>query len=439
MSDAMTNFQTQSSSDRNCCSNTHNISNGTDEETCQEESCDSSATENIATKEDGKNTDEKHSKFTGFGIPLNVQRYEAVRKELGKENVESCIDFGSSECRVIDQFSQIASLKQLALVDLDRNTLVANLHRLTPRLMHYSRSVQLTVNVYEGDVTKYDSRMKNYDAITMIELIEHLIPEDLKKCCNTVFNQLRPKLVVVTTPNCQFNVVFGMTAGEMRHWDHKYEWTMAEFQSWGDEMCTSFGYKVEYSGVGVTDLVPDVGFCSQIAVFKREEGFLSKPSVDLHQEVYKYITKIDFPFTTEESKQNILSESVKYYLRKYACDWNILGDHPEELDGRGLEETNDSNSVKVPLSELMLYSSVWENCKDRKALGDFLLSSGYTLSSDGESVLVEKIQFESNNYSSSSDESLNEDDQYGDAEDDYSRSLLIGGTYKVPCIEEQWD
>lgn len=51
-------------------------------------------------------------------------------------------------------------------------------------------------------------------------------------CCNMVFGQLHPKLVVLTTPNSEFNVVFDMAEGKLRHWDHKFEWTREEFQSW---------------------------------------------------------------------------------------------------------------------------------------------------------------------------------------------------------------
>ena len=36
--------------------------------------------------------------------------------------------------------------------------------------MHSSRPIQLTVEVYEGDVTKYDYRMKDFEAVTLIEV-----------------------------------------------------------------------------------------------------------------------------------------------------------------------------------------------------------------------------------------------------------------------------
>jgi hypothetical protein len=46
-----------------------------------------------------------------------------------------------------------------------------------------------------------------------------------------IFGHLQPNVVVVTTPNCEFNVLFpGLK--KFRHYDHKFEWTRAEFQTW---------------------------------------------------------------------------------------------------------------------------------------------------------------------------------------------------------------
>lgn len=61
--------------------------------------------------------------------------------------------------------------------------------------------------------------------------IEHLDPLVLKDVRHCIFAQLRPSLVVVTTPNADFNILFPGLTG-FRHWDHKFEWTREEFQTW---------------------------------------------------------------------------------------------------------------------------------------------------------------------------------------------------------------
>lgn len=61
--------------------------------------------------------------------------------------------------------------------------------------------------------------------------IEHLEADVLAALPATLFGYMRPRLVVLTTPNQEFNQLFPDFSG-MRHWDHKFEWTRAEFQSW---------------------------------------------------------------------------------------------------------------------------------------------------------------------------------------------------------------
>ena len=61
--------------------------------------------------------------------------------------------------------------------------------------------------------------------------IEHLEPTVLDAMPAVVFGSLTPKVVIVTTPNVEFNVLFPGLQG-FRHWDHKFEWTRAEFEDW---------------------------------------------------------------------------------------------------------------------------------------------------------------------------------------------------------------
>lgn len=61
--------------------------------------------------------------------------------------------------------------------------------------------------------------------------IEHLEPDVLSSMPEVVFGHLSPKVVIVTTPNVEFNVLFPGLKG-FRHYDHKFEWTRAEFEEW---------------------------------------------------------------------------------------------------------------------------------------------------------------------------------------------------------------
>jgi hypothetical protein len=82
-----------------------------------------------------------------------------------------------------------------------------------------------------------------------------------------LFGDARPRIVVVTTPNREYNVLFdGLPAGRFRHRDHRFEWTRAEFEEWAGETAGRFGYGVRFLPVGPED--PEVGAPTQMAVFE---------------------------------------------------------------------------------------------------------------------------------------------------------------------------
>jgi hypothetical protein len=99
-----------------------------------------------------------------------------------------------------------------------------------------------------------------------MEVIEHLDPERLPALERAVFGFAAPGSVVVTTPNAEYNAHFPTLApGEMRHADHRFEWTRAEFRAWAQRVCEAFGYQVRFLPVGPEH--PESGPPTQMAVF----------------------------------------------------------------------------------------------------------------------------------------------------------------------------
>ena len=54
----------------------------------------------------------------------------------------------------------------------------------------------------------------------------------------------------------------------MRHKDHRFEWTRAEFQSWANAIAVRFGYSVRFLPIGPED--PIVGSPTQMGIFNRQ-------------------------------------------------------------------------------------------------------------------------------------------------------------------------
>jgi hypothetical protein len=100
-------------------------------------------------------------------------------------------------------------------------------------------------------------------------LIEHLDPPRLAAFERVLWEFARPHTVVLTTPNREYNVQWpSLPAGQMRHKDHRFEWTRAEFEAWAQGVAARFGYAVEFRLLGPA--VENLGAPSQMAIFKRQ-------------------------------------------------------------------------------------------------------------------------------------------------------------------------
>lgn len=107
-----------------------------------------------------------------------------------------------------------------------------------------------------------------YEAAAVVEVIEHLDPARLAAFARLLFGEYRPSLVVITTPNREYNAMWpGLPAGQFCHRDHRFEWTRAEFAAWGQAVAEQYGYTVDFSPIGAE--VEDLGAPSQIGVFVR--------------------------------------------------------------------------------------------------------------------------------------------------------------------------
>ncbi|MFF3150276.1 3' terminal RNA ribose 2'-O-methyltransferase Hen1, partial [Streptomyces sp. NPDC057927] len=122
------------------------------------------------------------------------------------------------------------------------------------------------VRLFQGSLAYTDNRLKGYDAAVLSEVVEHLDLPRLPALEYAVFGSARPRTVLVTTPNVEYNVRWEtLPAGHSRHGDHRFEWTREEFRTWAHQVAGRHGYEVEFTPVGPDD--PEVGPPTQMAVF----------------------------------------------------------------------------------------------------------------------------------------------------------------------------
>jgi 3' terminal RNA ribose 2'-O-methyltransferase Hen1 len=124
------------------------------------------------------------------------------------------------------------------------------------------------IELIHGSLMYRDKRLAGFDAAAVIEVIEHLDPPRLSALERVLFEFARPRTVVLTTPNREYNVLWEtLPAGSLRHADHRFEWTRGEFREWAERVAGQHGYTVRFVPVGPEDA--RVGPPTQMGVFER--------------------------------------------------------------------------------------------------------------------------------------------------------------------------
>jgi len=123
----------------------------------------------------------------------------------------------------------------------------------------------------QGSLIYRDKRIVGFDAAAVVEVIEHLDEPRLAAFERVLFEFAKPRTVVITTPNVEYNVRFeSLPAGRLRHKDHRFEWTRQQFQTWATAVGERYGYGVRFLSVGADDR--EVGPPTQMAIFSAEGG-----------------------------------------------------------------------------------------------------------------------------------------------------------------------
>ena len=199
-------------------------------------------------------------------LSLNQQRLEKVADTLQAYNVKRVIDLGCGEGKLIKRLLQNKSIQTITGVDVAHRELEIASKRL--KLDNLPFHQQDKVNLIQGSLIYRDKRFQGYDAATVIEVIEHLDLNRLSALERVLFKFAQPKLVIVTTPNIEYNVRFeSLPSGKLRHRDHRFEWTRQEFKNWANSVAERFSYRVNFEGIGEADA--EVGTPTQMAIFNK--------------------------------------------------------------------------------------------------------------------------------------------------------------------------
>jgi 3' terminal RNA ribose 2'-O-methyltransferase Hen1 len=215
------------------------------------------------------------------GQSLHERRLAAVLGVITGSGARRVLDLGCGSGKLLAELLKERGLERIVGLDVSHRALETAARRL--HLDTMAPRQRERVELLHGSLTYRDSRLRGFDAAAVVEVIEHLDPPRLGAFERGLFGYARPGTVIVTTPNAEYNALFdGLPAGSLRHADHRFEWTRAQFAEWAEGVAARHGYRVELSGIGPEDTAPDgtvpgstvpgstgLGCPSQIAVFRR--------------------------------------------------------------------------------------------------------------------------------------------------------------------------
>jgi 3' terminal RNA ribose 2'-O-methyltransferase Hen1 len=200
--------------------------------------------------------------------PLAVQRQGSVLAALRASGAKRVLDLGCGGGALLGVLMRDSSFTEIVGLDVSVGALNTAERRL--KLDQLPEQARARITLRQSALTYADPSLSGYDAAVLMEVIEHVDEERLPALEHVVFSVARPRTVLVTTPNSEYNVRFEfLPEGTFRHSDHRFEWTRAQFREWAGRVADQYSYQVCQLPVGPQD--PETGPPTQLAVFTTRE------------------------------------------------------------------------------------------------------------------------------------------------------------------------
>ena len=201
-------------------------------------------------------------------LTLHTQRLSLVAVRLRELSVKTVVDLGCGEGKLLRRLLADRGFERILGMDVSHRSLEIASARL--KLDRIPERQRKRIDLIQGSLLYRDKRLEGFDGAVLVEVIEHLDPARLIAMERVLFEFARPRHVLITTPNREYNALFPtLASGKMRHGDHRFEWTRLEFASWAERISHRFGYSFHIEPIGPVDEAH--GAPSQMAVFSLAE------------------------------------------------------------------------------------------------------------------------------------------------------------------------
>ncbi|MCG7377677.1 methyltransferase domain-containing protein [Paenibacillus sp. ACRSA] len=203
-------------------------------------------------------------------VRLNELRYRAITEVVARlPHRQRIVDMGAGEGKLSARLATIAGVESILAVEPSGQSRLRAMERFAK--LEGRHGVFAVPEPIIGSLFYFDEQLQHQDVMILCEVIEHIEAYRLDGIMNTLLQEYQPEVLIVTTPNKEYNDVYAMEQESFRHHDHRFEWTRAELA----ERCVewSAGTNYTYTIQGIGEQVEGYGQPTQMIVFgRREEG-----------------------------------------------------------------------------------------------------------------------------------------------------------------------
>ena len=205
-------------------------------------------------------------------VRLNDLRYRAITDIVDSlSDKRRIVDMGAGEGKLSARLAYISGVESILAVEPSGQSRLRAMERFAK--MQDRPGVQVIPEPMLGSLFYFDEQMQHQDVMILCEVIEHIEEYRLDGILDTILKEYQPKVLLMTTPNKEYNEVYAMEQEQLRHHDHRFEWTREEFNSRCAHWAEKSNYTYEISGIGMDK--EGFGQPTQLAMFtqrKEEQG-----------------------------------------------------------------------------------------------------------------------------------------------------------------------
>lgn len=254
-----------------------------------------------------------------------------VAQQIEKYRISSMADFGCGEGKLITyliqyfKFNSDVKLHYVLGVDINKQECIGfsdqikklvtenrrEYLKLTEfsekRAKFYSNNLNYPdVIIYNEDILNKNRQLKELFLknkivlITSIEVIEHLYLEQIDQYFDSLLGFYNTKYILITTPNIEYNIHYNLQNNQLRHHDHKFEFSREEFNYLCHKKALQYNYDLIIGGIG--DIDENVGYPTQTAFFINKFNFCDISKILDTENIYNIVYEISINKNVKEKE-----------------------------------------------------------------------------------------------------------------------------------------